>query len=760
MKRLCTVLLTLVLFFGLLPGAGAEEEFRFTRENFPKLDGSTSMVPLGEGIASVLLGQSREEAASLISFNRTTQSFRNLREGVSDLVIAAEPKSEVFQEMAAEHFPYEMEQIAKEALVFVVNENNPVNSLTREQVRDIYAGKITNWSQVGGADAPIAAFQRNPTAGSQVMMEKLVMEGTPMMKAPSAMIPEEMGALIESVRSYDNSANAIGYTVFYYAADMRMAQGLKILQIDGITPSAQSLRDETYPFLNGYYACISAKAPKDSPQRILYDWLVSKAGQELLTLEGYVSVYSPEEAPDNGVSVALDYSGYVPNNGTPAQYLRFDCPHDRLEPRDDYGDLFPYDGVRLYADWGDGSEDFYTGSLKGFYNHSGQLITNPIYTEIGYFTMGELGGDYMWVVSQDGEHLGLVAKDGSFATELCYDSIYQAGSFLVASQDYQNMIFQILDWDLNPIATQDDYTFDGLRYIPQFSRDGLTLCSRLDEEWNTEYLLLDENKNILLQTQDYISMLDNGFILVYDDQWNVTAYTFDMVPLELPEVGANCQIESLNDRFFRVYGDAGDYIIDTNGTLFEWDYDSALFAAQNCFTVEKNGRMSLYDQYGRLKFQDLTPDWSYLGDGIFAQNKENELVLHKLPEGKTVSFRDGSFAYSQGECYSVCINTDDRWTSVLLDGELNELRRSTGDFSVLDDLITGKRYMVEYDSYGFYGQQSLLSLDGRTQLFQDNGILNVQGGCITCSNDWAFTCYAPDGSVVFCYPYFGMASGD
>ena len=133
---------------------------------------------------------------------------------------------------------------------------------------------------------------------------------------------------------------------------------------------------------------------------------------------------------------------------------------------------------------------------------------------------------------------------------------------------------------------------------------------------------------------------------------------------------------------------------------------------------------------------------------------------HKLPEGKTVSFRDGSFAYSQGECYLVCINTDERWTNVLLDGELNELRRSTGDFSVLDDLITGKRYMVEYDSYGFSGQQSLLSLDGRTQLFQDNGTLNVQGGCITCSNDWAFTCYAPDGSVVFCYPYFGMASGD
>ena len=131
MKRLCTFALVLAVLLALLPAAGAEGEFRFTRENFPKLDGSTSMVPLGNGIASVLLGEAREDAADLISFNRTTQSFRNLCSGDSDIVIAAEPKNEVFQEMAEKAFPYKMEQIATEALVFVVNENNPINSLTR-----------------------------------------------------------------------------------------------------------------------------------------------------------------------------------------------------------------------------------------------------------------------------------------------------------------------------------------------------------------------------------------------------------------------------------------------------------------------------------------------------------------------------------------------------------------------------------------------------------------------------------------------------
>ena len=526
MKRLCAFSLALAFLFALLPAAGAEEAaFRFTRENFPRLDGSTSLVPLGQGIASVLLGESREDAADLISFNRTTQSFRNLCDGLCDLVIAAEPKGEVFTQMAQAAFPYSMEQIATEALVFVVNESNPVNSLTTQQVRDIYTGEITNWSQVGGEDAPIAAFQRNATAGSQVMMEKLVMEGTPMMEAPSAMVPGGMGELIESVRSYDNSANAIGYTVFYYASDMQMAQGLKILQIDGITPCAETLRSEAYPFLNGYYACICALAPKDSPQRRLYDWLVSEAGQALLTLEGYVPIHAPGEAPDNGEAIFTDYSRYAPNNGTPAKFTRFDCPQDHLEPRADYGLIFPYEGVQLYSSWDDGSTDYQSGSMKGFFNHQGQLITDPIYTDIYKFTLED--GDYLWVVCSEDGRCGLAAKDGSFATELCYDSIYRLEERIFASTDYEARTFRLLDRELNTVATQEDFTFDGKRFIPYYFQSGLTLCGYEDENWNAEYLLLDKDNRILLETTDTVSVDEAGMIHLYDDQWRCSLYTPD-----------------------------------------------------------------------------------------------------------------------------------------------------------------------------------------------------------------------------------------
>ena len=267
--------------------------FTFTRENFPRMDGSTSMVPLGQAVASVLLGQSREDVADLVEFNRTTQSFRNLKDGQCDLLLVGQPNAAVFDEMKEAGFEYDLETIATDALIFVVNENNPVDSLTTEQIRKIYTGEITNWSEVGGEDAEIVPFQRNEGAGSQALMLKLVMGDTPMMEAPSDYIAGAMGELMEVVKSYDNTANAIGYSVYYYANDMEMATGLKIISVDGVAPSAETIRSGEYPHRNAYYCVIAASEPEDSPARILYDWIVTEEGQRLVAAEGYVAELSP-----------------------------------------------------------------------------------------------------------------------------------------------------------------------------------------------------------------------------------------------------------------------------------------------------------------------------------------------------------------------------------------------------------------------------------------------------------------------------------
>ena len=274
------------------PASTAEPvpEFRFTRENFPRLDGSTACLPMAEAICSVLLGESREEVQDLIHFNRTTQSFRNLMGGECDLLLAGQPNAAVFDEMEEQGFAYDLEQLGTDALVFLVNENNPVESVSTEQLRGIYTGQITNWKELGGEDVPIIPLQRNEGAGSQALMKKLVMGDTPLMEAPKEFIPGSMGELMDTVKSYDGSANAIGYSVYYYAHDMEMARGLKLLKVDGVEPSKQTIRSGEYPHLNAYYCVIAHDTPTDSPIRILYDWLVTEDGRRLLESEGYVTM--------------------------------------------------------------------------------------------------------------------------------------------------------------------------------------------------------------------------------------------------------------------------------------------------------------------------------------------------------------------------------------------------------------------------------------------------------------------------------------
>ena len=266
------------------------EELHLTREEMPLLDGSTSTAPLARAVCAVLLGETKDEVADLVNFSRTTQSYRMLMWNSTDLLIAAEPAASVLQEKEEAGFEWEMAPIATDALVFLVNEDNPVDDLTIEQVQKIYTGEITNWKEVGGEDRPIMPFQRNAEAGSQTLMQKLVMGELEMMEPEKDYVVASMAGLIEAVRSFDGSPGAIGYTVYYYANDMNMAEGLKVVSIDGAAPDAATIRSGAYPFTNPYYTTIAADEPKDSPARQVFEWLQGPVGQSVIQHEGYVSI--------------------------------------------------------------------------------------------------------------------------------------------------------------------------------------------------------------------------------------------------------------------------------------------------------------------------------------------------------------------------------------------------------------------------------------------------------------------------------------
>ena len=120
------------------------------------------------------------------------------------------------------------------------------------------------------------------------------MDGLELMEPPTTWTANSMEGLLNAVREYDNSAAALGYTVYYYANDMEMAKGLKVLAVDGVSPSAEAIRAGEYPFLNPYFVAIAKAAPADSPTRVLYDWVLGPGGQRLAAIEGYVPVTDVE----------------------------------------------------------------------------------------------------------------------------------------------------------------------------------------------------------------------------------------------------------------------------------------------------------------------------------------------------------------------------------------------------------------------------------------------------------------------------------
>ena len=281
----------------------ASDKLQDLRENLPVMDGSTSLIPLEAGLRAALFDISIEDATAQVSHTSSWNSFYNLLNGTADLVFSV-PLSDQQWAMAAEQdTPLETIPIAMEGFVFVVNAQNPVDTLTQAQIRDIYSGKITNWSEVGGLDEEIIPYQRNSDSGSQNYMIEF-MGDTPLTDAPTELRPASMFGLMEVIAVNDNSRAAIGYSVYAYAADMYgNGDEIKFIKVDGVAPSKHTFADGTYPLMGYNYAVFRSAEPADSFVRQLVDWILTPDGQHAVAEAGYVTVEN----------IGYDYSEAIPD---------------------------------------------------------------------------------------------------------------------------------------------------------------------------------------------------------------------------------------------------------------------------------------------------------------------------------------------------------------------------------------------------------------------------------------------------------------
>ncbi len=278
---------------------------------YPSIDGSTVCVPLAMELARQWLDLAEEDLNGFVNFSTTPYAYERLvthspnpmvsiaSRGMMmddahpvDLVLGTGPNADERQAAADAGVTLVTVPVCFDAFVFLVNSQNPVESLTADQIRSIYAGSILLWEEVGGEkDLMIEAYQRPHGSGSQTAMEELVMKDVRLSAAEQNYVSDGMADLIAQIGNYPNSRQAIGYSYLYYVDSLYREGSLKVLSVDGSAPTPENLRSGAYPFAVYYYAVYEEG---NETAKAFTDWLVSDDGQRCVAQAGYIPLREME----------------------------------------------------------------------------------------------------------------------------------------------------------------------------------------------------------------------------------------------------------------------------------------------------------------------------------------------------------------------------------------------------------------------------------------------------------------------------------
>lgn len=265
--------------------ARIDTDFTISGE-LPVLDGAAALVPVyasvidnvyPEGCVTYEGGSFSDDNLygenfaddSKMQYQNTIRGYKALVDGTVDIFFSAAPSDEQKEYAAEKNVELEYVPIGLEAFVFFVNKNNPVESLTIEQVKGIYSGKYRNWSDVGGAKRPINPVTRLKSSGSQSAMEKFMGDTGFARKSPLAVI-----------------GGSVGYSFRYYMDGMVGNKNVKMIALNGIYPDKENIRNGSYPVVMQFYAVYRADN-QNSNVPLLTEWLLSDEGQELIEMTGY-----------------------------------------------------------------------------------------------------------------------------------------------------------------------------------------------------------------------------------------------------------------------------------------------------------------------------------------------------------------------------------------------------------------------------------------------------------------------------------------
>ena len=255
--------------------------------DLPIIDGATAAFPVYSAFVNAVYPKTTQLFDGTFEYNNTVGGYELLAEKKTDIFLGAAPSKEQREYAEECNTVFKYTQIGTEAFVFFVHKDNPIDSLTVEQIKGIYSGKITNWREVGGNNEKIIAFQRNKGSGSQSMLIRF-MGDTPIMDPKTKEI-KSMGGIIEQVVDYQSKSGSIGFSFRYYVEGIIQNPDIKMIAVDGVAPTVENIKNASYPIVTPVYAVTYENNTNPNVEKLI-NWMLSDEGQYIIEQTGYVGI--------------------------------------------------------------------------------------------------------------------------------------------------------------------------------------------------------------------------------------------------------------------------------------------------------------------------------------------------------------------------------------------------------------------------------------------------------------------------------------
>lgn len=282
-------------------------EYGFDKE-MPVIDGSTSTHPFTYNVYECLFANGRTHPQYPNKHSKSHASYERLINGEVDMLFASVyPASDILELAEKSGVELELIPIAYDAMVFFTNADNPATNLTQEQITDIYVNNAyENWSLLGGTDALLYPYCRNSDSGSHAQMERHFLHGNEIHPEVQKETSYTMSNVLTDVmgsQTSDPVGYALGYSIYYYFNNMDIFYDtkteLKLLSIDGVMPSDETIADGTYPLSNNTYVVLRKDTPENSPARKMAQFMLTEAGQQCVANAGFGVLYDYGDGAHN-----------------------------------------------------------------------------------------------------------------------------------------------------------------------------------------------------------------------------------------------------------------------------------------------------------------------------------------------------------------------------------------------------------------------------------------------------------------------------